>query len=66
MLARFDPRILDRISFPPAGSPRRRREPRRRAGLAAARRPESQEACFLGGDDYRAPLARHGLQAEEA
>ena len=25
-------------------------------GLAAARRPESQEACFLAGDDYRAFL----------
>ena len=31
------------------------------AGLAAARRPESQEACFLGGDDYREFLGRHGL-----
>ncbi len=25
------------------------------------RRPESQEACFLAGDDYRAFLGRHGL-----
>ena len=32
-------------------------------GLAAARRAESQEACFLGGDDYRAFLERQGLQA---
>src|SRR4051794_5382295 len=31
------------------------------AGLAAARAPESQEACFLGGDDYRDFLGRHGL-----
>jgi tRNA-specific 2-thiouridylase len=31
------------------------------AGLAAAQRAESQEACFLGGDDYREFLARHGL-----
>ena len=31
------------------------------AGLAAARRPESQEACFLAGDDYRAFLERRGL-----
>ena len=36
-----------------------------RAGLAAARRAESQEACFLGGDDYRAFLSRQGLNAEE-
>ena len=34
------------------------------AGLAAARRPESQEACFLAGDDYRAFLGRRGLAAK--
>src|SRR5205807_4039062 len=34
-----------------------------RAALAAARRAESQEACFLAGDDYRAFLGRHGLAA---
>ena len=34
-----------------------------RAGLAAAPAPESQEACFLAGDDYRAFLGRHGLDA---
>ena len=33
------------------------------AGLAAARRAESQEACFLGGDDYRAFLERQGLRS---
>lgn len=32
-------------------------------GLAAARRPESQEACFLGGGDYRDFLERQGLSA---
>ena len=31
------------------------------AGLAAARRPESQEACFLAGGDYRSFLSRQGL-----
>jgi tRNA-specific 2-thiouridylase len=36
-----------------------------RAGLAAARRPESQEACFLAGDDYRAFLGRHGLAPQQ-
>jgi len=35
-----------------------------RAGLAAAHRAESQEACFLAGGDYRDFLARHGLHAE--
>jgi tRNA-uridine 2-sulfurtransferase len=33
----------------------------RRAGLDVAQRAESQEACFLAGDDYRAFLGRHGL-----
>ena len=31
------------------------------AGLAVAGRTESQEACFLGGADYRAFLERRGL-----
>ena len=40
----------------------RRARRRERAGLAAAHRAESQEACFLAGDDYRAFLGRHGLE----
>jgi tRNA-specific 2-thiouridylase len=62
MLATIDPAVLDRLWFPLGG--RTKAETRARAeaaGLAAARRPESQEACFLGGDDYRAFLARNGL-----
>ena len=64
MLARLDPRVLDRISFPlgEQGKAETRAEAAR-AGLEAAGRAESQEACFLGGDDYRAFLARQGLQA---
>ncbi len=31
------------------------------AGLAAATRAESQEACFLAGGDYRTFLEREGL-----
>jgi tRNA-specific 2-thiouridylase len=66
MLARLDPRVLDRIAFPLGGQSKdETRAEAERAGLAAARRPESQEACFLGGDDYRTFLARHGVQAEE-
>ena len=48
-----------RAALVPARRRRRRRRPARRrvaAGLAVAGRPESQEACFLGGDDYRAFL----------
>ena len=46
---------------------RRRRLARARAtaGLAAASRPESQEACFLAGGDYRDFLDRHGLAPGE-
>jgi tRNA-specific 2-thiouridylase len=33
--------------------------------MEVARRPESQEACFLGGGDYREFLERHGLPARE-
>jgi tRNA-specific 2-thiouridylase len=64
MLARLDPRVLDRISFPlgEQGKAETRAEAAR-AGLEAAGRPESQEACFLGGDDYRAFLQRRGLGA---
>jgi tRNA-specific 2-thiouridylase len=65
MLARLDPRKLDRISFPLGDQTKEEtRAEAARAGLAAARRPESQEACFLGGDDYRAFLERRGLRRE--
>jgi tRNA-uridine 2-sulfurtransferase len=64
MLARLDPGLLDRIAFPlgEQGKEETRAEAER-AGLAAARRAESQEACFLAGDDYRAFLGRHGLDS---
>ena len=64
MLARLDPRFLDRISFPlgDQGKEETRAEAER-AGLAAAQRAESQEACFLAGDDYRSFLERHGLES---
>ena len=62
MLARLDPRHLERVWFPLGARTKDDvRAQARAAGLAAAGRPESQEACFLAGDDYRAFLARHGL-----
>lgn len=65
MLARLDPRKLDRLSFPLGEQTKTEtRAEAAKAGLAAARRPESQEACFLGGDDYRAFLERRGLRAD--
>jgi tRNA-specific 2-thiouridylase len=66
MLATLAPRHLSRISFP-LGE-RTKNETRARAteaGLEAAGRAESQEACFLAGDDYRAFLERHGFAAAE-
>jgi tRNA-specific 2-thiouridylase len=62
MLARLEPRLLDRVWFPLGDQLKdETRAEAERAGLAAARRPESQEACFLAGDDYRSFLARHGV-----
>jgi len=62
MLARLDPRRLDRIWFPLGEQDKAAtRAEAERAGLDAAQRAESQEACFLAGDDYRAFLGRHGL-----
>jgi tRNA-specific 2-thiouridylase len=66
MLARVDPRLLDRIWFPLGEQTKEEtRAEAARAGLAAAARSESQEACFLGGGDYRGFLTRHGVAAEE-
>src|SRR4051794_12805775 len=54
MLARVDPRFLDRLWFPLGTQTKEEtRREAEHAGLAAARRLESQEACFLAGDDYR-------------
>ncbi len=62
MLARLDPRSLGRIWFPLGDQVKdETRAEAARAGLAAAGRAESQEACFLAGDDYRSFLGRHGL-----
>jgi tRNA-specific 2-thiouridylase len=64
MLARIDPRVLDRIWFPLGEQAKEEtRAEAERARLDAAHRPESQEACFLGGDDYRDFLGRRGLAA---
>jgi tRNA-specific 2-thiouridylase len=63
MLARLDPKQLGRIWFPLGDQDKEAtRGEAARAGLAVARRAESQEACFLAGDDYRSFLGRHGLE----
>ena len=66
MLARLDPRFLDRLWFPlgEQGKDATRAEASQ-AGLEVAQRAESQEACFLAGGDYRDFLERHGLAADD-
>ena len=62
MLATVEPGLLDRVEFPLGEqSKEETRAEAASAGLAAASRPESQEACFLAGDDYRRFLERQGL-----
>jgi tRNA-specific 2-thiouridylase len=64
MLASLDPALLEQLSFPLGEQTKAEtRAEALTAGLAAATRRESQEACFLGGDDYRTFLARAGLAA---
>src|SRR5437762_11867862 len=64
MLARLDPRLLERIWFPLGEQTKEEtRAEAAAAGLSAAGRSESQEACFLAGGDYRDFLERHGLEA---
>jgi tRNA-uridine 2-sulfurtransferase len=63
MLAPLDPALLDRIEFPLGEQTKTEtRSEAGAAGLEVAERRESQEACFLAGDDYRAFLERRGLQ----
>jgi tRNA-specific 2-thiouridylase len=62
MLARVDPSDLDRLWFPLGDQTKdETRRQASEAGLAAAGRSESQEACFLAGGDYREFLERRGL-----
>ena len=66
MLGAVDPSLLDCVRFPLGEQTKAdTRAEAAVAGLAAARRAESQEACFLGGDDYRAFLGRQGLHSVE-
>src|SRR6185503_3051107 len=66
MLAQLDPSKLDRIVFPLGEQTKAEtRAEAERAGLAVATRSESQEACFLAGDDYRSFLERRGVDAAD-
>ncbi len=62
MLAALDPKLLGRLWFPLAELAKSEtRERAAAAGLEVAVRPESQEACFLAGADYRDFLVRRGF-----
>jgi tRNA-specific 2-thiouridylase len=62
MLASVDLGLLDRIEFPLGTTTKAAvRAEALHAGLDAAGRRESQEACFLAGDDYRSFLERQGV-----
>ena len=65
MLGRLDPAFLDRIWFPLGEQTKAvTRAEAEAAGLSAAGRAESQEACFLAGGDYRSFLERRGLNGD--
>ncbi len=65
MLATVEPELLARVGFPLGDTTKPEvRAEAVAAGLEAARRPESQEACFLAGGDYRTFLERRGVRSE--
>jgi tRNA-specific 2-thiouridylase len=61
MLAKLDPALLDRLSFPLGGLTKDAvRALARDAGLPVADKRESQDLCFVAGLGGRAFLRRHG------
>jgi tRNA-specific 2-thiouridylase len=61
MLAKLDPALLDRLSFPLGGLTKDAvRSLARDAGLPVADKRESQDLCFVAGLGGRAFLRRHG------
>jgi tRNA-specific 2-thiouridylase len=60
-LAGLSPSSLARLRFPLGELTKPQvREKAQRAGLEVARRPDSQDLCFLAGTDSTSFLARHG------
>ena len=61
MLAKLDPALLDRLSFPLGGLTKDAvRALAREAGLPVADKRESQDLCFVAGLGGREFLQRHG------
>jgi tRNA-uridine 2-sulfurtransferase len=67
MLAALPPELLARLEFPLTELTKPQvREIADRHGLAVARKPESQDLCFLAGQGKRGFLRRHGGLRETA
>ncbi len=67
VLARLDGDELARLRFPLGEMEKPHvRELAARAGLSVARKPESQDLCFLAGTGSRAFMRRHGGERVEA
>ena len=65
MLAALPPELLGRLGFPLTELTKPEvREIAARHGLAVARKPESQDLCFLAGQGKRGFLRRHGGLAD--
>ena len=65
MLAALPPELLGRLSFPLTELTKPEvREIAERHGLAVAKKPESQDLCFLAGQGKRTFLRRHGGLAD--
>jgi len=65
MLAAVAPATLERLRFPLGELHKEQvRDLARRAGLAVAGKPDSQDLCFLAGAGRDAFLARHGALGE--
>ena len=61
MLAALEPEVIESLDFPLARTTKTRvREIAAENGLSVARKPESQDLCFLAGSGKEAFLARHG------
>jgi tRNA-uridine 2-sulfurtransferase len=61
MLAALPPELLDRLGFPLTDLTKQEvRAIAARHGLAVAKKPESQDLCFLAGQGKRRFLRRHG------
>jgi len=67
MLAALPPEVVSRLRFPLADLAKDEvREIAERGGLSVARKPESQDLCFLAGQSKKDFLHRHGGLADRS